>query len=239
MICPNCNSENVQFSSKTSGGGYSAGNGCCGYMILGPLGLLCGACGSGATTEEFWVCNSCGHKFSNGEAKSKMKEVNKIAENCHQYKIELGNKPFSYYEKKYETAKQNYETALQAYTEQFDRLSEMAAQENKMVRKYKKKYCKGYSVADIILVILTIASAFTGMWPLIVAMLILRFIWSAVRKRNKEKLCQRVESILAETNPAFQTNIDRKNETCAEKVKWEAYLEKAEYLKRNDKSKTS
>ena len=68
MRCPNCGSENIQFGTSTSGGGFSLFNSCCGFLALGPLGLLCGACGSGTSTEEFWICQGCGHKFTNREA---------------------------------------------------------------------------------------------------------------------------------------------------------------------------
>ncbi|MBQ7399764.1 MAG: hypothetical protein IJW06_04840 [Clostridia bacterium] len=73
--CPKCKSRNLQvvigseFHSETTGGGYSAGKGCCGYMALGPLGLLCGACGSKVKTtttsssNSVWFCRDCGNKF--------------------------------------------------------------------------------------------------------------------------------------------------------------------------------
>ena len=75
MVCPNCGNENLQVinevnvNTQTSGGGYSAGKGCCGYVLLGPIGLLCGACGSGAKTTTtttntmVFVCTKCGKKF--------------------------------------------------------------------------------------------------------------------------------------------------------------------------------
>ncbi len=77
--CPKCKSRNIQFvnnteyHSETKGGGYSAGKGCCGYMALGPLGLLCGACGSKSkttvtsSTSNAWICKDCGNKFRNVE----------------------------------------------------------------------------------------------------------------------------------------------------------------------------
>lgn len=40
---------------------------CCGFILLGPLGLLCGACDSGVTTHEFWICHDCGNQFSPGQ----------------------------------------------------------------------------------------------------------------------------------------------------------------------------
>lgn len=73
--CPHCGSEDLypitstEFTSSTSGGGYSAVKGCLGLFLLGPLGLLCGACGSKMkttvenSTKNYWTCRSCGKKF--------------------------------------------------------------------------------------------------------------------------------------------------------------------------------
>ncbi len=71
FCCPNCGHKDLQVinetSSQTSGGGYSAGKGCLGYLLLGPLGLLCGSCGQSQTTtttnRTYWVCPKCGKKF--------------------------------------------------------------------------------------------------------------------------------------------------------------------------------
>lgn len=67
MKCPKCGSENCQIVSdiSTSGKDYNAGNGCCGAILFGPLGLLCGAAGKGkqTKTEHFWICNNCGNKW--------------------------------------------------------------------------------------------------------------------------------------------------------------------------------
>ena len=68
MNCPRCGSANIQFGTNTHSGGFSAGKGCCGYFLLGPLGLLCGACGSKTKTDEFWVCQKCGNRFTAKEA---------------------------------------------------------------------------------------------------------------------------------------------------------------------------
>lgn len=73
--CPHCGSEDLypitstEFTSSTSGGGFSAGKGCLGFFLLGPLGLLCGTCGSKTKTtvessvKNYWSCRSCGKKF--------------------------------------------------------------------------------------------------------------------------------------------------------------------------------
>ena len=44
MKCPNCQSENVHLVKEvdTTTKGYGAGEGCCGYILFGPVGLLCG-----------------------------------------------------------------------------------------------------------------------------------------------------------------------------------------------------
>ena len=69
--CPVCGSRNLHILNKTdvhtSGGGYSGGKGCLGYLIFGPLGLLCGACGKkqrvSTVNKTFFVCGNCGNSF--------------------------------------------------------------------------------------------------------------------------------------------------------------------------------
>ena len=65
--CPHCGGTDCQIVSevKSSGKDYEADKGCCGFILLGPIGLLCGACGDGqeTTTTHYWVCKSCGHKW--------------------------------------------------------------------------------------------------------------------------------------------------------------------------------
>lgn len=107
MKCPKCGSEKIQFGSSTSGGGFSFSNSCCGYIMLGPLGLLCGACGSGTTTEEFWICQDCGNKFSNREVKKQHSK-----EEADQKQKELNEKE-AYQE--YIECKQLKEQAIEKY----------------------------------------------------------------------------------------------------------------------------
>ncbi len=86
LNCPNCGSDNLhpitEYNTTTSGGGYGAGKGCLGYILLGPLGLLCGACGSSSkttsTSKTFWICGNCGNKFRNrqDEIKEDLAEIN-------------------------------------------------------------------------------------------------------------------------------------------------------------------
>lgn len=75
VFCPKCRSKDVLPLSETetevSGGGYGVGSGCCGWILLGPIGLLCGLCGRetkvNSKTRHFWICKSCEHKFRNAE----------------------------------------------------------------------------------------------------------------------------------------------------------------------------
>lgn len=67
-ICPFCKLQNCQPLQKSTTEvkhrGYGWGSGCCGLLLLGPFGLLCGMCGMGSevktTSELWWVCQSCG-----------------------------------------------------------------------------------------------------------------------------------------------------------------------------------
>lgn len=71
LRCPKCNSEDIQFTTSTTSKGVSVRNSCCGYILLGPLGLLCGLHKAGETsTSEFWVCRNCGARFGDYEANS-------------------------------------------------------------------------------------------------------------------------------------------------------------------------
>lgn len=67
MNCPRCGNGNCQIitETKTTGKDYSAGNGCCGFLLFGPIGMLCGlfADGKKTTSVNYWVCQSCGNKF--------------------------------------------------------------------------------------------------------------------------------------------------------------------------------
>ena len=67
VFCPKCRSKNLQVivENNTKGGGFGAGKSCVGYLLLGPLGLLCGACGSDVKTisKTYFTCMDCGNKF--------------------------------------------------------------------------------------------------------------------------------------------------------------------------------
>ena len=71
IVCPQCGNKNLtivtETNTQTTGKNFSAGQGCLGYLLLGPLGILCGSCGNSqkttSTNTTYWVCNKCGKKF--------------------------------------------------------------------------------------------------------------------------------------------------------------------------------
>ncbi len=67
MRCPKCGNENCQIitETQTTGKDFSASKGCCGWVLFGPIGILCGMCGEGkqVSNKSFWVCHNCGKKF--------------------------------------------------------------------------------------------------------------------------------------------------------------------------------
>jgi len=52
--CPRCGSTSIYVGTK----GYRPGKGCCGYIIFGPLGLLCGLFGANRLRK---TCVNCNH----------------------------------------------------------------------------------------------------------------------------------------------------------------------------------
>lgn len=73
FCCPQCGNKDLQVTTETNtqttGSNYSGGKGCLGFLLFGPLGLLCGSCGQGQTTtttnHTYWICPKCGKKFTN------------------------------------------------------------------------------------------------------------------------------------------------------------------------------
>ena len=67
MVCPRCGADNssVINETTTTGKDFSAGKGCCGAILFGPIGVLCGACGNGKqiNNQAYYVCNNCGNKW--------------------------------------------------------------------------------------------------------------------------------------------------------------------------------
>ena len=67
MRCSKCGSENCKIINEvhSKGKDFSGSKGCCGYILFGPIGVLCGACGGGRKIHNthYWVCNNCGRKW--------------------------------------------------------------------------------------------------------------------------------------------------------------------------------
>ena len=67
LHCPRCGNYDIMPVSEvsTQGKDFNASDACCGYLLCGPLGLLCGATGKGkqTTTTTYWMCKGCGNKF--------------------------------------------------------------------------------------------------------------------------------------------------------------------------------
>lgn len=67
LRCSRCGSTDLVPITETSthGKNFKAGDACCGYLLCGPLGLLCGATGKGkqSTSTTYWLCKNCGNKF--------------------------------------------------------------------------------------------------------------------------------------------------------------------------------
>ena len=62
--CPKCGSDKLQAVHTSSQKGFSDASALGGCCLFGPLGLLCGLCGSGKKQESsFRMCLNCGNKF--------------------------------------------------------------------------------------------------------------------------------------------------------------------------------
>ncbi|HKL47163.1 MAG TPA: hypothetical protein VJ878_00715 [Candidatus Izemoplasmatales bacterium] len=59
--CPNCGSNQI-YLRTTETGGFDTSNACCGYILLGPLGLLCGLASDRESTT-VRKCKNCGYEF--------------------------------------------------------------------------------------------------------------------------------------------------------------------------------
>ena len=62
MRCPNCGSTNISsiINTNTHTKGFDGSDACCGYLLFGWPGILCGLCNTGDTTN---ICNDCGKRF--------------------------------------------------------------------------------------------------------------------------------------------------------------------------------
>ena len=253
MKCPNCGSEDIQYSSKSSGGGYSAGNGCCGYMFLGPIGLLCGACGSKVETEEFWICKQCGHKFSNltgqinQEFDAKLakadKKINEMISNhnkrtINKYKQEINSNQFCSYISKHQTAKYKLETEERFLENRFIKLLSDLPKTDRLAKKYEKAIGDEHPVRSVlnqILLLLMIASFIVGLIPVGLALLLI-FALQSIRiltaeKRIKAKLKKR----FLKTDDEYKSHYKLMKDAAAEEKEMRDYVYKIECIEKYDK----
>ena len=62
--CPYCGSKHLQPVATGETKGFSTGSGCCGAILLGPFGWLCGLSGMGkGKTVAKRMCMKCGKTF--------------------------------------------------------------------------------------------------------------------------------------------------------------------------------
>lgn len=238
MICPKCNSEKVQYATKTTGSNYGMIDGCCGFLLMGPLGLLCGLCGNDVETKEFWICQNCGHKFSNDAAIKTLQNAKAVAATCEQYKAELGSHPTSYYKTQYENAKNVLRYAEQAYDQQFDALVEKHAPYNALVGKYKKKYCKEKRPGCIfwcVLAILGILLCLVGLFPVGIVIAGIAFVFGLISLFKEKNMHKKVENFFVQADASFKACQERKAKAESEKEYWERYADKATYIENHDK----
>jgi rubredoxin len=62
IVCPSCGSSKVQFITINEASEYNTPNACCGFLLFGPLGLLCGLTGQN-TSKTTRKCANCGYEF--------------------------------------------------------------------------------------------------------------------------------------------------------------------------------
>lgn len=245
MRCPNCGCENAQFVTKESGKDYSVSDGCCGYMFLGPLGLLCGACGNEKTTEEFWVCTSCGSKFTEAESRSAIKEEAKAEETkktCNKYKKELGEHSLEYFKEEYKATQKKCEAVDREYKDEFKRLADKYAGENEYAKQFKegnyndtKKWSmiRTITIISIILgiILLFMKQVIFGLLLIIVPLVISYNL--ASKESEAEKA---LDKLFREKEPTFIEFIQRRNAANKELERCEAKLKKAKYVDKNEEN---
>lgn len=64
LVCPTCRSTNlISVIKPVVSGGNSGLDACCGYALLGPLGLICGLHETKVDNQTHWICQQCGEQF--------------------------------------------------------------------------------------------------------------------------------------------------------------------------------
>ena len=233
MKCPKCGADNAQFISNTTGGGISTTRSCCGYIVFGPIGLLCGACGKGTTTKEFWICNSCGYRFSELEAKFEMideKQRIKDDEKYHQYAKEVAavNMTYDSLLLKVKELNSKYDDVME---ERRDYLKELCMSDDENIRKNAKKLCSNVSDTLIcVLFVIGIISMFIA-FPIGLILIIASIVWLLLRG-NKE---DRISKTLCQLDSKFKKIENNANQLKKEKSKYEELEKKARFVKDYEK----
>ena len=198
MKCPKCGSEQCQFATRTSGGNFSGEKGCCGYILLGPIGILCGALGNKETKEDFWVCTSCGHRFEQYESE--------YAEQLRKKQEKKQQKQQENLKQKYDEYKQEIHNAdeLKSEIEDFDKLCQQTMERRK---KYLEeliknnddkgklaKILKSKSILwAVVLLAISIILLFVA-FPIGAIMIVISIIWAILSfekdKKASAKLCE-------------------------------------------------
>lgn len=220
MKCPKCGSDKIQFGTNTSGGGFSVGDACCGYICVGPLGLLCGACGSGTETEEFWICQNCGRKFSTNEGKIKAEEVSKKQQNYAENKT-IRDAIFSQYGsleeyKRHSNELYNYKLMIDnQYNAELKKYLDSNLSTDADLRKLNKKLSK---TRRIIILVLELLLLFAGLALLALEFVISGFIIGGIaltllftRWESIDKVKEQIMNKFAQTSPSA-------SQLCQEKV---------------------
>ena len=60
--CPNCGSTQIEFVTYQASSNFDAGDACCGFILCGPIGLLCGQKDK-TPAKTVRKCKKCGHEF--------------------------------------------------------------------------------------------------------------------------------------------------------------------------------
>ncbi len=175
LKCPKCGSENIQFSTSTERKGFSAGDSCCGYMLFGPLGLICGLSNMGETkSHDFWLCQNCGAKFQADDALNKQKER---AEKLAQYNNILQDAP------------ENLEAYQAQVHQEFLKVSEAFKEENQKLKMEQPQYariCRGTPIGSVMILAGIVLAFGTGsLYFALIALLGLVLALAAVNKESK------------------------------------------------------
>lgn len=228
MKCPKCGSEHVQFYSTTNTQGPSVSSSCCGYILLGPLGLLCGLCGMGSETKEYWLCQDCGNKFSVDDAQKNMQDEQQKTVMYSQYKEELTS--LAEAEGDAETIKARQAAAAQrletARKQRDQMLEQLAASGDPQVAKLANRARIMWPMIPLLIlalagVVLMSGSVLVGLLVIALAVgLGLWFLYTSSDSENK----------LKELDGGFKTVKDEMEAAKAEKERCDALMKKVAFV---------